>query len=656
MSFTITSSRGAHPRDHAAGSSFAGLSLATIGPVLGQAVLPFLLIVYLGMRGGGYDGIVRGEVGIAAWWIVLVGAAVGALPAQRLGRAGIVSLGLLAAFAAWTALGIGWSESAERSVAELGRVASLLGVFALALTLQGPGAIRRVCGGVAGGIALIGLVALLSRLHPAWFPELEVPKTVEGAQARLHYPLNYWNGLAAFMAMGVPLLLALSTVLRSIAARAVAISLIPALSLTAFFTLSRGGFVELAVALVVLVCLHPKRAELAALGLVAALGSAILIVAANQRTELTDGLTNAAATSQGNEMIAMSIVVCVGVGLIAAAVGLVFRYVARPEFGGLPRPTKGVLAAGVAGVLAISVVAGAPGAISDGWENFKDPEVPTSQTARFDSSGGSGRYQWWSSAVDANATDPLVGIGPGTFEFWWARESTIPAFVRDAHSLYLETFAELGLIGLILILGVVGTPFVAGLRRISGASTEQRILVAGALAACAAFVTAAALEWVWELTVLPVAFLLLAAALVGLPRGSGRPPRKRLSPRLLLAGLAACGLVAIAIPIAGASAIRDSQSQVRAQDYSAALDQANAAATIQPYAASASIQEALVLELQGDFDAAVAAARMATEEEATNWRTWLVLSRLEARAGNADASVAAYREARSLNPNSAIFQ
>ena len=635
--------------------AFAGVSLATIGPFLAQAVLPFALIVYLGMRNGGYDSIVRGEIGIAAWWIVLVGAAVGVLPRQRFGRAAWVGLGLLLAFAVWTGLGIGWSESAERSVGELGRVASLLGVFVLALSVQGPGALGRVLGGVASGIAVIGLVALLSRLQPLWFPALEVPKLVEGSAPRLHYPLNYWNGLAAFMAMGIPLLLAAGTYFRHLAARAVCIAAVPALALTAYFTLSRGGALEAGVALVALLALHPRRVELAALVGLTGIGSAILIAAASQRPELMDGLDTATATSQGSEMLAMTLVVCAGVGLVAVAVGLWARYREPAEGRRLPKRT--VLAGAIGAVVAIVLVAGASGAISDGWESFKDPGVPSAESGRFDASGGSGRYQWWSAAVDANATDPLIGIGPGTFEFWWARESSIPAFVRDAHSLYLETFAELGLVGLVLIVALVGLPLAVGLRRLSEVSEEQRMLLAGAIAACAAFAVAAALEWVWELTVVPVAFLLLTAAILGIPgkrqQAAGPPSRK---PRVFAVVLAACGLIAIAIPIAGASAIRDSQAEVRSQDLSAALDKANSAVSIQPYAASASLQEALVLELQGDYEAAVSAARLATEEEPTNWRTWLVLSRLEARAGNAEASVAAYREARSLNPNSAIFQ
>ncbi len=56
------------------------------------------------------------------------------------------------------------------------------------------------------------------------------------------------------------------------------------------------------------------------------------------------------------------------------------------------------------------------------------------------------------------------------------------------------------------------------------------------------------------------------------------------------------------------------------------------------------------------YPAALAAARRATRDESRNWSNWLVLSRIEAEAGHAKASVAAYRRARSLNPRSSLFQ
>ena len=50
-------------------------------------VLAGALVLYLGLEGGGYDNVVRGQAGTVVWWAVLVGAAWGVLPRGRLTRA-----------------------------------------------------------------------------------------------------------------------------------------------------------------------------------------------------------------------------------------------------------------------------------------------------------------------------------------------------------------------------------------------------------------------------------------------------------------------------------------------------------------------------------------------------------------------------------------
>src|SRR5262245_3282922 len=79
----------------------------------------FGIVVYLGLEGGGYDPLVHDRVGIAVWWILLVGVALGALPSRRPSRLAWIALALLAAFVLWTALSLSWTESAERTAADL---------------------------------------------------------------------------------------------------------------------------------------------------------------------------------------------------------------------------------------------------------------------------------------------------------------------------------------------------------------------------------------------------------------------------------------------------------------------------------------------------------------------------------------------------------
>ncbi len=109
------------------------------------------------------------------------------------------------------------------------------------------------------------------------------------------------------------------------------------------------------------------------------------------------------------------------------------------------------------------------------------------------------------------------------------------------------------------------------------------------------------------------------------------------------------------MPLAATSDVRSSQAAVNAGDYRAALADAQAAMRVEPGAASAQLQAALVLELEGRFETAVTFARAATRDTPADWQTWLVRSRLEAEAGHPLLAVAAYRHARALNPQSAIF-
>jgi len=101
-------------------------------PAFAAWTLSFTLVAYLALSNGGYETVVRSQVGVAVWWIVLLGAVAGLLP-SRVGTAGWVAIALLTGFAAWTGLASGWSESAERSATELGRVATYLGVLVLAV-------------------------------------------------------------------------------------------------------------------------------------------------------------------------------------------------------------------------------------------------------------------------------------------------------------------------------------------------------------------------------------------------------------------------------------------------------------------------------------------------------------------------------------------
>jgi O-Antigen ligase len=640
-----------------AGIDVAALT-ARLGPLLAGWVVPFGLVFYLAMKGGGYDPLISDQVGIVVWWVVVLAALVGILPFSRLGAAGWVGFGVLAAFAAWTALGVTWSSSSEQSVAQIALVLTYLGVFVLSIAGRGAERLWRTAGAVATAIGVVAVLALLSRVHPSWFPSNDTASFIGPARSRLNYPLNYWNGLAALIAIGLPLALIFAMHARTLVMRALSAAVVPAMALTAFYTYSRGGALEIGVALVVLVALYPRRLAMVPTLAVAAAGSAILIDAGDQRNALANGLGTAHAHSQGNELLAIALVVCAGAALLQVAIGLAARYGIGPRPAISRATAGGAFAAAAVAAIVIAIAAGLPGFLSDKWDEFKNPTAvqPTS-AQRFNSASGHGRYQWWKAAVHENGTDPLIGTGPGTFQNWWAQHGNIPGFVRNAHSLYFETLGEVGIVGLLLIMAFVLWPIIVGIRWALRFGGERRALLAGAVAACAAFVAAAGVDWVWQIPAIPVAFLLVAGAIltIAFTERTLGPDREPIAPRVGLVALGLGALVLIAIPLASTDKLRASQADVRAHDLAGALSNARTAANIEPYAATPRLQEALVLELQGNLGGAVAAAEEATNADANNWRPWMVLSRLEAERDHAAASVAAYKTAKSLDPRSPLF-
>ena len=197
------------------------------------------------------------------------------------------------------------------------------------------------------------------------------------------------------------------------------------------------------------------------------------------------------------------------------------------------------------------------------------------------------------------------------------------------------------------------------MRRAAHGALESRARLAGVAAACVAFSVSAAFDWVWQVPVLPVAFLLLAGSALAPSRAAPFAGARRLrgpAARVGMVVAAVASLSPIAIAMATTTAVRQSQAAAAAGNTGLALADARAAARLEPGAASPQIQSALVLELRGDLTGAIAAARRATANESTNWQPWLILSRLQAEAGHPGGAVSAFRRARSLNPRSPVFQ
>jgi O-antigen ligase len=141
----------------------------------------------------------------------------------------------------------------------------------------------------------------------------------------------------------------------------------------------------------------------------------------------------------------------------------------------------------------------------------KTPAAPArgATTARLGSIE-SNRYSYWKVAGHMFAQHPLRGEGSGSFGVEWLERRKIPEAAQDAHSLYIETAGELGLVGLAWLALFLGSSAVAARR----AYLRDPALTAGWIAALAVWLLHAGLDWDWEMPALSLIAILITGALL----------------------------------------------------------------------------------------------------------------------------------------------
>lgn len=617
--------------------------------------------IAMGLAGGAYSLEARSVVAIATWAAVLLLVALSLVPRSRVPRPGIGIGALLAAFAVLTGLSVLWAPSPEAAFREFDRVSLYLGLFTLVSLVTRPGDARAWVHGLGCGLAVIGVLAFAQRCFPGLFPAQELARYIPNAANRLSYPVGYWNGLAMLAALAFPLLLAAAMGSARAARRGAALAPLPILAGTIYLTSSRGGVAVLVVGLVAFVVLTSHRVGAVIAIALAGGGAALVVSAIAARSDLVAPV--AAGDARAVAIIAVAVAVAVG-----AVWGLVSRRVCALR----PSPTLGRVAAALS---LLAVVAGVIAADPlQRLRTFKAPPQELADVASFNqahllSGGGSGRWQFWETAASQFTSYPLFGDGAGSYAAWWNQHGSFAYSLRNAHSLYLETLGELGLVGFVLLAGALLLGLAVGLSRLRRGSAEQRLSIAALSAVMAAFLVGAAIDWIWQLTVAGavgiVCLSLLAgpatAPRVGAVRAPGPPAWQRLARSRSLGATAATVIAAWllicaqAIPWLAQREVLASQAAERAGDAPRALAKAQAARTIQPWAASPYLQLALVAEQANDLPAARKWIRTAISKNSTDWTLWLVSARIDTRVGALGSARAALARARSLNPRSPLF-
>jgi hypothetical protein len=417
--------------------------------------------------------------------------------------------------------------------------------------------------------------------------------------------------------------------------------------LTVYLTYSRGGLFGSALALIATLALSRNRITALVHTVVAALGTALAIVAVRHSYEIAHATgTRGASTVLGALIFACAACVCAA--LLTSMLGVDHRRIPRP----LVRP----LALAGAIVVLVPGAAFGPRLITHAWHSFTRPPAATvtaNPTARLGTLSSS-RYPIWKSALKDFRAHPVGGTGAGTFAFWWNQFGTTGEAVQDVHNIWLENLAELGFPGLLLILVLtLGALALGAIVRVRAVRATTAGAAGAMLAVFVVYLLHASIDWMWESTAVSV-LAFGAIAVVG-SRLSGDRFRFPL-PLRLVAALVATGFGILQLPgLLSTSEIRHSQAAERAGNASLALAWARDAVSAEPWSASAHEQEGLVLESAGRLRQAGQELSEAISDEPFNYRHWLIRSRIETELGHLPAALYDYALARELRPHAEVF-
>jgi multisubunit Na+/H+ antiporter MnhB subunit len=379
------------------------------------------------------------------------------------------------------------------------------------------------------------------------------------------------------------------------------------------------------------------------------------------RHQLVNGpLGTSLVERQGRAAAPLILLVC---ALTAVAYGLGSHFLRDRVHP--PRRLGQALVASIALLLMVGLIASHPIRRFEHFKHNVQPETinPSNYTTEhLLGSGGNGRWQMWSAAGDQWQHHQIVGNGAGSFAEWWTRHGS-GGHIKDAHSLYLETLGELGLVGFLILVPIFVIGASVGVRR-SLFARDNRITTAALTAAFGAYTVDVVFDWMWELTVVSiVAWTILALALSSLkslepnPRSKTERGLTRLlwkkSPIVTTVVAAWLLIAAQMIPLRAQTQIGESQAAVARGDAAAAESAALKARRVQPWASSPALQLALVMEQEGNLVQASAWIREAIKNDNTNWNLWLISTRIDVKRGDVGKAKQSLRRAIELNPRSA---
>ncbi len=457
---------------------------------------PFALAFF----SGGFFDEPRLVAAIVAWALVVV-AAVAAprpLPRDPWARSALLGLTLLLA---WSAISLAWAPVSSAARDDLQRITLYLGALTAAFgLLRSRAALRATEPAVVAGSVVIVVYGMSDRLIPG----LVTLAHSFTSGSRLEQPLTYWNAMGLLAALGFVLAARVAgDAERRRAVRVLAASAAAPLGMAIYLSLSRGAIAAVAAGLVVLLAAAPTWTQLRAAAITLLAGVVTAAVASFLPAVVSYNAGDAAREAQGAFMLGVLV-------LTTLAAGVSQGWACRAEdrrgvrLGRLPLPRRTPLYATAA------VVFAAVAFVAVAAKERRTAEPFTGANPERLASLQSNRYEYWRVALRTFEHHPLEGVGTAGYRVEWLRQRPYNEEAKDAHSLYLETAAELGLVGLAalgLLCAGLGVSARRAMRRDPGAA-------AGLLAGLVVYAFHAGIDWDWEMPTVTLIALLLAAGLL----------------------------------------------------------------------------------------------------------------------------------------------
>jgi hypothetical protein len=319
---------------------------------------------------------------------------------------------------------------------------------------------------------------------------------------RLAWPTSYWNatGLIAALALVWTSSLSFSATQPS-RIRVLAAIAAPVPAATLIFTVSRGALAVAALGLVLAAVTIRSSATPAGIAvLVPAIVLSVAIALGVTGLNVADPSTSALGAGHRSALLLVTVALAAGAAR-TVLLRLDIRLAgARPPW--TRRQLRMALSVAAATLAAAFVILGGPHAVRVAVHRFVAPERQSvggrlAASRRLVRLGNNGRVAEWRVAWDDGfLRHPIIGIGAGTYATLWTRDGTTVRRVLNAHSLYLEELAELGIVGGGLLVAVVVAILVALGRRARG---PEREAWAALLAGAVMWAIHAGVDWDWQM-------------------------------------------------------------------------------------------------------------------------------------------------------------